>query len=55
MDNFEINFVLISYYSKWSFLRHSRWTRIKILYIVTRYVPFLLLAVHLYCMSYERV
>ncbi|KAJ8585982.1 hypothetical protein M405DRAFT_883532 [Rhizopogon salebrosus TDB-379] len=30
------------------FLLHSSWTRIKVLYVVTRYVPFLLFAMHLY-------
>ncbi|KAG2075382.1 hypothetical protein BDR04DRAFT_1091564 [Suillus decipiens] len=31
-----------------TFLLYSRWNRVKFLYIVTRYMPFLLFAVHLY-------
>ncbi|KAG2751464.1 hypothetical protein P692DRAFT_20830709 [Suillus brevipes Sb2] len=31
------------------FLLRSRWTKIKVLYIVTRYMPFLLFVGHLYC------
>ncbi|KAG1790747.1 hypothetical protein EV424DRAFT_1355198 [Suillus variegatus] len=27
--------------SKWTFLRQSRWTKVKVLYIIARYVPFL--------------
>ena len=46
---------LISLYFKWTFLRRSCWTRIKVLYIVTRYAPFLLLVVHLYCTSSEHL
>ncbi|KAG1796496.1 uncharacterized protein BJ212DRAFT_1408256, partial [Suillus subaureus] len=30
------------------FLLYSRWNRVKFLYIVTRYVPFLLFVAHLY-------
>jgi hypothetical protein len=34
--------------SKLTFLLQSRWTKVKGLYVVARYVPFLLFAVHLY-------
>jgi hypothetical protein len=33
---------------KLTFLLQSRWTKVKGLYVVARYVPFLLFAVHLY-------
>jgi len=33
---------------KWTYLRQSRWTKVKYLYIVTRYVPFLFFISHLY-------
>ncbi|KAG1739518.1 hypothetical protein EDB19DRAFT_2039277 [Suillus lakei] len=34
--------------SKWTFLLRSRWTKVKGLYIVTRYVPFVLFSTNLY-------
>ncbi|KAJ8585981.1 hypothetical protein M405DRAFT_381957 [Rhizopogon salebrosus TDB-379] len=37
-----------SFHEEWTFLLHSGWSRIKFLYVVTRYVPFLLFAAHLY-------
>ncbi|KAG1739519.1 hypothetical protein EDB19DRAFT_834346 [Suillus lakei] len=44
-----VRFVIVEvFYSKWIFLHRSRWTKIKGLYIITRYVPFLLLATNLY-------
>ncbi|KAJ8588166.1 hypothetical protein M405DRAFT_820153 [Rhizopogon salebrosus TDB-379] len=33
---------------EWTFLLQSRWTKVKGLFILTRYTPFLLLIVHLY-------
>jgi hypothetical protein len=32
------------YCAKWTFLLQSRWAKVKVLYIVTRYTPFLLFA-----------
>ncbi|KAG2130766.1 uncharacterized protein EDB93DRAFT_70126 [Suillus bovinus] len=41
-----------SFQHEWTFLHRSRWTKVKCLYILTRYVPFLLLLVNLYtCFS----
>lgn len=37
-----------SLHQELAFLFQSRWTKVKVLYIVTRYAPFLLLIVHLY-------
>ncbi|KAJ8588167.1 hypothetical protein M405DRAFT_820155 [Rhizopogon salebrosus TDB-379] len=37
-----------SIHEEWTFLLQSRWTKVKGLYIVTRYTPFLLFASHLY-------
>ncbi|KAG2119377.1 hypothetical protein DEU56DRAFT_836639 [Suillus clintonianus] len=37
-----------SLHQEWTFLLQSRWTKVKGLYIVTRFVPFLLLIGHLY-------
>ncbi|KAG2357614.1 hypothetical protein BDR07DRAFT_1612417 [Suillus spraguei] len=37
-----------SFHEEWRFLLVSHWTKTKGLYIVTRYVPFLLLAINLY-------
>ncbi|KAG2089440.1 uncharacterized protein F5147DRAFT_39830 [Suillus discolor] len=34
--------------SKWKFLRRSRWTKVKALYIMTRHLPFFLIVMHLY-------
>jgi hypothetical protein len=36
---------------KWTFLLQSRWTKVKGLYIVARYIPFLLFTGHLYSAS----
>lgn len=33
---------------EWTFLLQSRWTKVKGLYVATRFVPFLLLTMHLY-------
>ncbi|KAG1837110.1 hypothetical protein DFJ58DRAFT_156150 [Suillus subalutaceus] len=33
---------------KWTFLLQSRWTKVKVLYIIARYVPFLIPIVNLY-------
>ncbi|KAG1732070.1 hypothetical protein EDB19DRAFT_1304899 [Suillus lakei] len=35
-------------HEEWTFLLRSRWTKVKCLYIITRYVPFLLLVTELY-------
>ncbi|KAG1719097.1 hypothetical protein EDB19DRAFT_747520 [Suillus lakei] len=37
-----------SFHEEWTFLLRSRWTKVKCLYIITRYVPFLLLVTELY-------
>ncbi|KAG2068165.1 hypothetical protein BDR04DRAFT_1158147 [Suillus decipiens] len=37
-----------SFHEEWRFLLVSQWTKVKGLYIFTRYVPFLLLAINLY-------
>ncbi|KAG1739461.1 uncharacterized protein EDB91DRAFT_386534 [Suillus paluster] len=37
-----------SLHQEWTFLLRSRWSKVKCLYIATRYVPFLLLAGNLY-------
>ncbi|KAG2118395.1 hypothetical protein DEU56DRAFT_143539 [Suillus clintonianus] len=37
-----------SLHEEWTFLLVSHWTKVKYLYVVTRYVPFLLLATNLY-------
>ncbi|KAG1739569.1 hypothetical protein EDB19DRAFT_1710835 [Suillus lakei] len=37
-----------SLHEEWTFLLRSRWTKVKSLYIITRYVPFLLLVTELY-------
>jgi len=39
----------IEHRSKWRFLRQSRWTKVKVLYIITRYLPFILVAIYLCC------
>ncbi|KAG2112481.1 hypothetical protein BD769DRAFT_1391915 [Suillus cothurnatus] len=35
----------------WRFLRQSRWTKVKVLYIITRYLPFILVAIYL-CLNF---
>jgi predicted membrane channel-forming protein YqfA (hemolysin III family) len=43
------NFILMMVCSsKWTFLRQSRWTKVKGLYIITRYIPFLMLITAMY-------
>lgn len=37
-----------SLHEEWTFLLLSRWTKVKFLYVVARYVPFFLFASHLY-------
>ncbi|KAG2144510.1 hypothetical protein DEU56DRAFT_206210 [Suillus clintonianus] len=37
-----------SLHQEWTFLLRSRWCKVKCLYVVTRYVPFLLFTGHLY-------
>jgi hypothetical protein len=44
--------ILIMYFFKGMFLFCSRWRRVKLLYVVTRYTPFLLFAAHLYSTSW---
>ncbi|KAG2132935.1 uncharacterized protein EDB93DRAFT_892696 [Suillus bovinus] len=36
-----------SFDEEWEFLRRSRWTKVKALYIITRYLPFCLIALYL--------
>ncbi|KAG2080566.1 hypothetical protein BD769DRAFT_1555240, partial [Suillus cothurnatus] len=35
----------------WKFLRRSRWTKVKALYIIARYVPFLFIITDIYCLG----
>jgi len=37
-----------SLHEELKFLRQSRWTKVKVLYITTRYLPFLLLSMYIY-------
>ncbi|KAG1873977.1 hypothetical protein F4604DRAFT_764149 [Suillus subluteus] len=37
-----------SFHEEWNFLRRSRWTEVKVLYIIARYVPFLLVVTDIY-------
>ncbi|KAG2102312.1 hypothetical protein BD769DRAFT_1696796 [Suillus cothurnatus] len=37
-----------SYYLKWTFLLRSHWTKVKVIYIIARYVPFFLLLTVVY-------
>ncbi|KAG1751936.1 hypothetical protein EDD22DRAFT_850671 [Suillus occidentalis] len=37
-----------SLHEEWTFLRLSRWTKVKALYIITRYIPFLVLITDIY-------
>lgn len=39
---------ICSLHEEWTFLLLSRWTKVKYLYVVARYVPFFLFASHLY-------
>ncbi|KAG1809150.1 uncharacterized protein BJ212DRAFT_1484657 [Suillus subaureus] len=39
---------ICSLHEEWTFLLWSRWTKVKVLYIIARYVPFLITTVHLY-------
>ncbi|KAG2130770.1 uncharacterized protein EDB93DRAFT_69368 [Suillus bovinus] len=48
MATFWIYDYACSLHLEWKFLFRSRWSKVKGLYVVTRYVPFLLLAGHLY-------
>ncbi|KAG2037547.1 hypothetical protein BDR03DRAFT_375004 [Suillus americanus] len=34
-----------SVHEEWKFIHRSRWTKVKVLYIITRYIPFFLIAV----------
>ncbi|KAG1719458.1 hypothetical protein EDB19DRAFT_699192 [Suillus lakei] len=36
-----------SVHGEWKFLYQSRWTRVKVLYIITRHAPFILIAMGL--------
>lgn len=40
-----------SFHEEWRFLRQSRWTKVKVLYIITRYLPFILVAIYL-CLNF---
>jgi hypothetical protein len=48
MATFWIYDYACSLHQEWTFLLLSRWSKVKSLYIIARYVPFLLLAGHLY-------
>lgn len=48
MATFWIYDYACSLHLEWTFLLRSRWSKVKGLYIIARYVPFLLLAGHLY-------
>ncbi|KAG1837098.1 hypothetical protein DFJ58DRAFT_816689, partial [Suillus subalutaceus] len=48
MATFWIYDYICSLYEEWTFLLRSRWTKVKALYIITRYVPFLIPIVNLY-------
>ncbi|KAG2114246.1 uncharacterized protein F5147DRAFT_20074 [Suillus discolor] len=48
MATFWIYDYACSFHQEWTFLLQSRWSKVKGLYLVARYVPFLLLAGHLY-------
>ncbi|KAG2040832.1 hypothetical protein BDR03DRAFT_947474, partial [Suillus americanus] len=37
-----------SFHEEWNFLCRSRWTEVKVLYIIARYVPFLLIITDVY-------
>ncbi|KAG2104273.1 hypothetical protein BD769DRAFT_162868 [Suillus cothurnatus] len=37
-----------SFHEEWTFLLQSHWSKVKCLYIVTRYIPFIILAANLY-------
>jgi hypothetical protein len=39
---------ICSLHEEWTFLLRSRWTKVKCLYIIARYVPFFLFTSHLY-------
>ncbi|KAG2032398.1 hypothetical protein BDR03DRAFT_49083 [Suillus americanus] len=39
---------ICSFHEEWNFLCRSRWTEVKVLYIIARYVPFLLIITDLY-------
>ncbi|KAG1774383.1 hypothetical protein EV702DRAFT_533565 [Suillus placidus] len=40
-----------SLHEEWKFLRRSRWTKVKALYIITRYLPFFLITMYL-CLNF---
>ncbi|KAG1720765.1 hypothetical protein EDB19DRAFT_548229 [Suillus lakei] len=48
MATFWIYDYTCSLHQEWAFLLRSRWSKVKCLYVVARYVPFLLFAGHLY-------
>ncbi|KAG2121498.1 hypothetical protein BD769DRAFT_1005149 [Suillus cothurnatus] len=48
MATFWIYDYACSLHQEWTFLLLSRWSKVKSLYVIARYVPFLLLAGHLY-------
>ncbi|KAG2749468.1 hypothetical protein P692DRAFT_201482701 [Suillus brevipes Sb2] len=48
MTTFWIYDYVCSLHEEWTFLRLSRWTKVKGLYIITRYIPFLVLIADLY-------
>lgn len=48
MATFWIYDYVCSLHEEWTFLRQSRWTKVKGLYIITRYIPFLILITAMY-------
>ncbi|KAG1810980.1 uncharacterized protein BJ212DRAFT_579736 [Suillus subaureus] len=48
MATFWIYDYACSLHEEWTFLLRSRWNKVKGLYIVTRYLPFILLTMNLY-------
>ncbi|KAG1721739.1 hypothetical protein EDB19DRAFT_496818 [Suillus lakei] len=48
MTTFWVYDYACSLYEEWTFLLRSHWSKVKGLYIVTRYLPFLLIATNLY-------
>jgi hypothetical protein len=45
MATFWIYDYACSVHEEWKYLHWSRWTKVKVLYIITRYVPFVLIAI----------
>ncbi|KAG1803275.1 hypothetical protein EV424DRAFT_1351558 [Suillus variegatus] len=48
VDGYILDLIHTIRYTKWTFLLQSHWSKMKGLYIVTRYLPFILLIINLY-------